>query len=473
MEPYDRSNVTCGILHFGVGRFHRAHEALYVDEILQKGDMRWGICGVFMLPSDSFIYEKMVEQSGVYTLIERDLSGVRVKSVRSIVELLNGHLNPASVFLKLSNPEIKIVTFTVTEAGYFFDPSSKRLDMTHPCIQHDLASPDTPKTLFGYLAKGLHSRRALGIKPFTVQSCDNIQGNGDMVRSLLLEYCSHAYPGLEEWISSQVTFPNSMVDRITPGPTAVEAEYVSNELHSNDAVPVTSESYRQWVIEDKYCNDRPDWSSVGVQLVQSVKPYEKVKVRLLNAGHSALGYAGHLAGFCRIDEVASNETFRTYLMAFFRDVSRTLTPPEDVDLDAYQRALVQRFANPAIEDQVLRICKDGSAKLPGFILPTLRELLEASAPCSCVTFVLAAYMTFVVKASLAGDSVTCLDDPEREKLVMLARSCDGSASAFFNESSIFGDLGGNAALMQAVQSMHDDISQHGVIDAIKNCCISG
>ncbi|CAE7691604.1 unnamed protein product, partial [Symbiodinium microadriaticum] len=251
-----------------------------------------------------------------------------------------------------------------------------------------------------------------------------------MVRSLLLEFCSCAYPGLVDWIASNVSFPNSMVDRITPAPSAAETAYVAEVLQSSDAVPVTCESYRQWVIE----------------MVQTVKPYEKVKVRLLNAGHSALGYAGYLAGFSRIDEAASDDAFRTYLLTFFREVALTLQPPEGMDISAYQQSLLQRFANPAIEDQILRICKDGSAKIPGFILPTLRELLESSSPCPCVSFVVAAYMAFVVKC---GDGTEPLDDPERMKLEVLGRSCnggEGAAATFLGEKSLFGDLAENAAL---------------------------
>jgi mannitol 2-dehydrogenase len=468
MASFDKSLVRTGIVHFGVGRFHRAHEALYLDEILKNGDLNWGVCGVFMLPSDKFVYEKMVEQNGVYTLIERDLNGVCTKQVHSIVEMLNGHLDPDSVFQKLLTPEVKIVTFTVTEAGYFFVPSSKTLDFSHSCIQHDIACPDKPKSLYGYLARGLYMRREKGMKPFTVQSCDNIQGNGDLVHALLIEFCSRAYPDLVNWIENNVAFPNSMVDRITPAPSAEELTYVQEQLNSTDCVPVTCESYRQWVIEDNYCNCRPDWASVGVQLVLSVKPYEKIKVRLLNAGHSALGYAGHLAGFACIDEVASDDTFQTYLMRFFSEVSNTLDPVAGVDLSTYQRTLLSRFSNPAIKDQILRICKDGSAKIPGFVLPTLRELIALSSAHTCVAFVIASYMAFL-QACVADSAL--LDDPERDRLLALMTACNGSAVMFLADVGLFCEVGENVELVGTVQKMFDSIVANGVVAAMKVICL--
>lgn len=467
MSSFDRNLVKTGIVHFGVGRFHRAHEALYLDEILSRGDLNWGVCGVFMLPSDKYVYDKMVEQNGVYTLIERDLNGVCTKQVNSIVELLNGHIDPDAVFQKLLNADVKIVTFTVTEAGYFFIPSSKTLDFAHSCIQNDISSPEKPKSLYGYLARGLNMRRERGMDPFTIQSCDNIQGNGDLVRNLLIEFCTQAYPDLVDWIKTKVTFPNSMVDRITPAPSAEELTYVQEHLQSTDCVPVTCESYRQWVIEDNYCNDRPDWASVGVQLVESVKPYEKIKVRLLNAGHSALGYAGHLAGFTYIDEVASDSTFQRYLLTFFGEVSNTLDPVVGVDIVAYQRTLLARFSNPAIKDQILRICKDGSAKIPGFIVPTLRELLAASSSHTSVAFVIASYMAFL-RACVANNAL--LDDPEKERLLTLMNSSGGSAGLFLADSGLFCEVGEKSELVAIVQTLYDSIVANGIIATIETIC---
>mmetsp|Transcript_10768 Transcript_10768/g.16370 ORF Transcript_10768/g.16370 Transcript_10768/m.16370 type:complete len:474 (+) Transcript_10768:52-1473(+) len=463
---FNRTEVKTGIVHFGVGRFHRAHEALYIQDLLSQGCLEWGICGVCMLPNDSYVFESLRAQDCKYTLIERDNSGVKVKQVQSIIEILNGYLNPEDVFKKLVCPEVKLVTITVTEAGYFFDPSTKRLDTSNVNIQNDISNHSKPRTLYGYLARGLSLRQQMqesdsSVKPFTIQSCDNIQGNGDLTRSLLLEFCQLAYPSLVSWIEANVAFPNSMVDRITPAPTDSEMTYVREELRSEDRVPVTSESYRQWVIEDNYCNDKPDWPLVGVQLVESVKPYEKIKVRLLNGGHMAVGYAGHLAGFSRVDEVSSDPLFQSYLRAFFSEVEKTLLPVEGVDIRSYQDTLVDRFANPAIEDQILRLCKDGSAKIPGFIVPTLSELCESSQPSKCVSAVVASYMRFLTIAC-DSDNSTPLDDPEAEKLRSVVSNANGHASAFLADRTVFGNIVENVKVVEEIQACYDQICENGI-----------
>lgn len=487
------------IVHIGVGRFHRAHEALYVNDLLEQqkkeppstsadSNIDWHICGVCILPFDKFIFDKLSNQKGKYHLIERSGTDEVVKEINSISEVLFGYEDPAAVFTKLQARSTKLVTFTVTEAGYFYDTSTQTLNEGSEHVQFDVSNPSTPHTLYGYLARGLHLRLKQGLAPFTVQSCDNIQGNGDLVKKLLLQFCTIAsYPEVAEWISSgAVAFPNSMVDRITPAASAAEATYVKDVLQLvDDEVPVTCESYRTWVVEDKYCNDRPDWTQVGVTLVDSVKPYEKIKVRLLNGGHSAIGYAGFLAGFSRIDQVASNEVFQRYLRAYFRQTSVTLTPVAGIDLPSYHDSLVSRFANPAIEDQVLRICKDGSAKIPGFILPTLAELVKEGYASHCVSFVVASWIRFlhciclpsssVVPSSSSSPDVVVafpadIDDPEKAHLREMIVAANGQVGAFlcaddkmFNFSVIAASF---PALVDEIQDLYDSICRTGVTETM-------
>lgn len=456
------NNVETGIVHFGIGRFHRAHEAVYVQELLSKGYNAWGLCGVCMLPYDKFIFESLNAQKGKYTLLEKDSKSETVKQIDSIKEVLYGHLDPKSVFDKLCSDKVKLITCTVTEAGYFFDPIRKNLLTNHEAIQHDFKNITKPKTLYGYLVHGIYLRHKAGLKPFTIQSCDNIQGNGTLLKRCLLEFCGVVYPSLTSYINENVTFPNSMVDRITPAATTHEVEYVQNTLGLSDLVPVTSEVYRQWVIEDNYCNDRPNWSEVGVQMTNSVKPYEKIKVRLLNGGHSALAYSGHLAGFVSVSEAATNEVFVGYLRKYFSQVQRTLLPVEGMDFLKYQESLLSRFGNTAIEDQLLRLCKDGSAKIPGFVLEALDELLRDNQPASCIAFLLASFIRFL---EIMVEKNEKIDDPEAEKLMRLVKSSNGAVSVFLSDN-LFGSLSNHTQFVSSVQDCYDDICTNGILNAM-------
>lgn len=479
-STYNRSNIRTGIVHFGIGRFHRAHEALYLDEILENGNNengdnengnnQWGICGICILPYDKLIYTYLLNQQGIYHVIERENNDhVHVKCIRSLIEIIYGYETPQNVFRKLVSSDVKLVTMTITEAGYFFDPSTKKLDVKNLSIQHDLQSHDTPQTIFGYLAHGILLRYEANLPPLTIQSCDNIQGNGDLLKSLLIEFCQIRYPELVDYITNEIAFPNSMVDRITPAASSNEIEYLTNNLQiTTDQIPVTAESYRQWVIEDNYCNERPPWETVGIQIVESVKPYEKIKVRLLNGGHIAIGYSGYLANYALVHEVSSDPLFQNYLRHFFSQANKTLVPVPGINISAYQEILIQRFSNPAIEDQVLRLCKDGSAKIPGFILATLQELLEQNLPSQCVSFVIASYMKFLdVTVANAGDTKPFIDDPLADRLIELITLANGSASIFLSDSTLFGSVNQFPQLIESVQSSYDLITSVGVQEAMK------
>lgn len=475
---YNRSNITTGIIHIGIGRFHRSHEALYINELLSLGYHQWGICGVCILPFDRYIYTTLKQQEGKYYLIEKNDNKEEVKHIESIIEVLYGYDDPNSVFEKLSSTNIKLVTFTVTEAGYFFDPTTKKLDLNNSNIQHDIQNPLTPHTLFGYLARGLYLRKEANIPPFTIQSCDNIQGNGDLVKSLLIEFCQQVYPDLIDYINNNVKFPNSMVDRITPAASPNELQYLQNTLNiHNDLIPVTSESFRQWVIEDDYCNERPPWELVGVQLTHDVKPYEKMKVRLLNAGHSSIGYSGYLAGYELIHNVASDLLFQKYLRLFFKQVTITLPSLPNINFNDYQEILIQRFSNPAIEDQVLRICKDGSAKITGFIIPTLIDILEtnnsnnSNHSFECLSFVIVCYYAFLNKL-VSQEQFNLIDDPKSDYLIQLIKNSNHSISSFISDSTIFGNLSNNSNLVNILQLQYQDINELGIRDAMIKLIVS-
>lgn len=322
--PYDRNKVSPGILHIGAGRFHRAHQALYCHELLRQGDYRWGISAAFILEMDRWIVEAMRQQSGVYTLLERDKAGDNPKLIGSIVEVIDGYSDPQDLIHRIADKNIKIITCTVTEAGYYFETASNRLNLDHSIIQSDAFTTDSPKSLYGYLALGLALRRMRKGGPVTIQSCDNIQGNGDALRAAFMDFLGawdiNTHNDLQEWVENSVTFPNSMVDRITPAAEPEEPKRAQEHFQCEDRLAVTCERYRQWVIEDRYCNECPEWSNVGVQVVDSVKPYEKIKIRLLNAGHSMIAYSGYLAGFKTIADIVNNHQFYDYLLRFFQEV---------------------------------------------------------------------------------------------------------------------------------------------------------
>jgi mannitol 2-dehydrogenase len=466
---FDRSQVQVGIVHIGAGRFHRAHEAVYCHELLEQGALQWGLSAAFILPSDKPAIDALRAQAGVYTLVERDLAGETPKVVGSIVEVLDGHNAPDALIARLSDPAVKVVTFTVTEAGYFFDPTTKALVLSHPAIDNDLNHPATPRSLYGFLAAGLAARRAAGLPPFTIQSCDNIQGNGDMMRQLFRTFLvardAQLGEDLAEWVAENVSFPNSMVDRITPAAEPEELDQALKLFGCEDQMPVTAERYRQWVIEDDFCNGRPPWDSVGAQFVASVKPFERIKIRLLNAGHSAIAYAGYLASFETIGDIVRDPNLCAFLQRFFRQVEPTLPQVEGIDLAAYQVKLIERFANPAIVDHCLRICKDGSAKIPEFLLPTIRELLDRGLPTDSLAFVLASYLAFLTNV-LEEQGSGAIDDPKREYLVELAQSAQGSMAVFLGGEALFGDLAKEEDFVAVSQGFYDCIQAEGIVKAL-------
>lgn len=467
--PFDRDATSIRVVHIGAGRFHRAHEAVYCHELLAQGDVNAGISAVYIMPTDRSAVAAMAAQSGLYTVVERDAKGEAAKVIGSIVEVLDGHADPAVVIHRLADPAVQVVTLTVTEAGYFFDPAHKTLRVDHPAVANDLAHPTQPKTLYGYLAAGLATRRAAGLAPVTIQSCDNIQGNGDLTRALFLAFLQardeQLGGDLAQWVSEHVTFPNSMVDRITPAADPNEIAYAREQFGCEDQLAVTSESYRQWVIEDNFCNGRPAWEKVGAQFVPSVKPFEQIKIRLLNAGHSAVAYAGYLAGFDTIGDIVGHPQFCDYLKRFFSQVEKTLPPVEGVDIAGYQAKLIERFTNPAIVDQSLRICKDGSARIPGFVTPTLLELLAKRLPVDSFAFLLASYFEFLIQ-QLEACGVAGIDDPERNTLARLVEQSQGSMAVFLADDALFGDVARYSEFVARAQMCFEKIQAEGVLKAL-------
>lgn len=420
VPKYDRSSIETGIVHVGIGGFHRAHQALYTDDLLHStSNKEWGICGVALLDFDKKIYQTLKEQDGLYTLIVKELDGTLTKRViGSIVDVMFAPENPKAVIDKMASPEVKIVTLTITEGGYNYNEATGKFNFENPTIQHDIQNPTTPKTIFGYLTQALKKRHQKGLKGFSIQSCDNIQGNGHIAQKMLLSYIKEAEPELLAWVQENVTFPNSMVDRITPATVEQDIESLMQSSGIIDSWPVVCEPFKQWVIEDDFVQGRPAWESVGAQFVNDVVPYEKMKLSLLNAGHSIVGILGALMGYDTIDQAVEDPVIGVFLRTYMdNEVTPVLSGLDGVDLESYKDSLLQRFGNKHIRDQVERICSQSSAKIPIFVLPTIKAQLENDGSYEYGAFLIAAWAIYSLGKDLKGKSINRIDVIEEDLFI--------------------------------------------------------
>src|SRR5919199_168778 len=311
IPKYDRHQITNGIVHIGVGGFHRAHQALYLDNYFhQKPGSDWGICGVGLLEFDKRMRDALQSQDCLYTLVERSPEGDSARIIGAITQYLFAPDNQQAAIDAMADPKCRIVTLTITEGGYYYVEGSGEFDVNHPTIQYDLQHPDAPIGVYGFLTAALDRRRQQGLVPFTVLSCDNLQGNGNIARKMLTAFAQMRDPELGRWIAENVAFPNCMVDRITPATTPSDIEMVVEQFGIEDAWPVVAEPFLQWVVEDNFCAGRPDWESVGVQMTNDVHPYEMMKIRLLNGSQLLIGYLGSLAGYTFVHEVMADPWIR-------------------------------------------------------------------------------------------------------------------------------------------------------------------
>ena len=470
VPAYDRASVKTGIVHVGIGGFHRSHEAFYTDQLLHDpSNSDWGICGVALLEFDTKIHQTLKDQNGLYTLIVKELDGTQTtKVIGSIVEYLYAPENTLAVIEKMASPEVKIISLTITEGGYNYNEATKEFDFNTPSIQHDLEHADAPKTIFGYLTQALKLRKERGLTGCTIQSCDNIQGNGHMTKRMLLSYVSKAVPELVEWIESHVSFPNAMVDRITPATAASDIINLKETTGVEDAWPVVCEPFKQWVIEDDFIEGRPAWETVGAQFVENVEPYEKMKLSLLNAGHSVLGILGALIGYDTIDESVSNIHIRTFLHNYMDiEVSPTLGDLEGINLKEYKASLLERFGNINIKDQIDRICSESSAKFPIFILPTVNAQLVEKGSVEFAAFVVAAWAIYSLGKDENGKDVV-IKDAMKSQLYDKAVASVMESTSFLTLESIFGKLQSSAVFKAAYTKAYEDITKNGVEQCVIN-----
>jgi mannitol 2-dehydrogenase len=466
VPTYDRSKLKTGIVHIGVGGFHRAHQAAYIHELLKTpGSEQWAICGVGLLEGNRGLRDILKKQDYLYTLTVRHPNGkVDNQVIGSMVDFLFAPEDKQAVINKLAHNDTKIASLTITEGGYNFNPTTGEFDHSNADIIHDINNPNDPITAFGYLTAALKLRKEQGLKAFTIQSCDNIQHNGNITRKMLLAFAAKQNKELCLWIEDNVAFPNAMVDRITPTSQKSDIDYVVSEYGVNDEWPITCEHFTQWVIEDSFSNGRPDWSLVGAQFVTDVTPYETMKIRLLNAGHSVLGLLGSLHGYSTIDETVSDPLFASYLRTFMDDeVTPNLQPLEGIDLDSYKETLIERFSNPNIKDGLPRICSESSAKLPKFIIATINENLLNSRDASLAVLVLATWCIYSDRGvNEKGDTLN-IQDAMHKELNVYAQKTSVDPSAFLKLTSLFGELKDNvifnAQYINAIKQLYKPNSQ--------------
>ncbi len=420
---YDRSTVRPGIAHIGVGAFHRAHLAVYVERALAKaaqGDTKnWGILGINLLDQDRPLAEALKAQDGLYSLTEMAPDGGRVSRViGAMVEYLYApDAGAAAVLARLADPAIRIVSLTITEGGYLIDDKG-RFKLEDPVVAHDLAHPDAPRGVFGFLVGALARRRKAGIQPFTVMSCDNLRHNGDQARRAVLAYAEARDPALAAWIASEVSFPNAMVDRITPATDAARRDSLNAMTGLDDRAPVVAEDFIQWVLEDKFRQGRPAWEGVGVQVVSDVTPYEEAKIRLLNGAHQMLSYPAFLSGHRDVDAALRDALFHDYLRDFLaQDSAVWLRSLPGMELEDYQRLLLERFGNRAIADRLDRLCLDGGSKIPGFLGATLDACLSNGRDARRIAFLLACYDRYIKVGKDDHGAAYPLREPNAMKLL--------------------------------------------------------
>ncbi|NRP23149.1 Mannitol 2-dehydrogenase [Ensifer adhaerens] len=440
VPSYDRADLKAGIVHFGVGNFHRAHQAVYLDDLFNAGhDHDWAIVGAGVLPSDEQMRAKLAAQDFLTTVVEQDNNRTGAHVTGAMIDYLKpGDI--AGIVATLADPAIRIVSLTITEGGYFIDPASGVFNPTHPDIVEDAQKPASPKTVFGLVVAGLKARRDRHIPPFTVMSCDNIPGNGEVTHAAVSGLARLFDPDFADWIDANVAFPNGMVDRITPATGAREIGIVATEYEIEDAWPVFCEEFKQWVLEDHFPQGRPALEKVGVQFVPDVAPYEHMKIRILNGGHAAIAYPAALLDIHFVHEAMEEPLIRAFLAKLERDEIIPVIPPvPNTDLGDYYKLIETRFSNPKIGDTIPRLAQDGSNRQPKFILPSTSDRLARGEDVVGLALVSALWCRYFAGTTDSGKAIV-FNDQNADRLQAAAAAAKEDPMAFLALSDIFGEV---------------------------------
>ncbi|MES3099969.1 mannitol dehydrogenase family protein [Sphingomonas faeni] len=410
---YDRSRVKRGVVHLGIGAFHRAHQAAVFEQALAAGDPRWGITGVSLRSAG--VRDQLAPQDGLYTLVVRDGEAERLQVIGAIMDILVAPEDPAAVVAALASADTHIVTLTITEKGYKLDRATGTLQAGDTDVAHDLASLAAPRTAPGFLVAALAARHAAGTGPLTILSCDNLPHNGTLLRDAVLAMAAAHDADLHDWIAATVTFPQTMVDRIVPATTPADIAALADTLGVEDHAMVKAEPFAQWVIEDRFAGERPDLAAFGVQLTEAVAPWEDAKLRLLNGAHSAIAYLGGLAGLDFVHEVVAQPEARAFVEALWDESATTLDPPAALDIAQYRAALMARFANPALQHRTRQIAMDGSQKLPQRLLAPIGDRRAKRQSADALSLAVAAWMRWQSGVTDTGETFA-IDDPIADRL---------------------------------------------------------
>lgn len=440
IPAYDRSSLKAGIVHFGVGNFHRAHQAIYLDDLFNTGsDHDWAIIGAGVLPSDEAMRAKLEAQDFLTTVVEQDNNKSAARVTAPMIDYLRPG-NAAATIAVLADPAIRIVSLTITEGGYFIDPASGVFNPRHPAIVADSQNPNDPKTVFGLIIAGLKARKDKGIVPFTVMSCDNIPGNGEVTHAAVSGLANLSDPAFAEWIEANVAFPSGMVDRITPATSPREVGIVADDYGIDDNWPVFCEEFKQWVLEDHFPAGRPALEKVGVQFVPDVGPYEHMKIRVLNGGHAAIAYPAALLDIHFVHEAMEDKTVCAFLAKLEQDEIIPVIPPvPNTDLNAYFKKVESRLFNPKIADTIPRLAQDGSNRQPKFILPTTADRLRRGEDVVGLALVSALWCRYFAGTSDSGTPIA-FNDASADRLHAAAIKAKDDPQAFLALSDIFGDV---------------------------------
>ncbi|GMQ37849.1 fructuronate reductase [Enterobacter asburiae] len=465
---YDRAQLRSRIVHFGFGAFHRAHQALLTNRVLNEKGGDWGICEISLFSGD-VLMSQLRAQDHLFTVLEKGAEGNEAIIVGAVHECLNAKLDSLPAIIeKFCEPQVAIVSLTITEKGYCIDPATGKLDLHNARIIHDLENPSEPHSAPGILVEALHRRRERGLPAFTVLSCDNIPDNGHVVKNAVLGMAQKRSAALSEWIDSHVSFPGTMVDRIVPAATDASLAEITDALGVEDPCGISCEPFIQWVVEDNFVAGRPEWEVAGVQMVQDVLPWEQMKLRMLNGSHSFLAYLGYLAGYAHINECMEDAAFREAARRLMLDEQAPTLRIKDVDLTAYADSLLERFANPALQHRTWQIAMDGSQKLPQRMLDGIRVHLERKTPWPLLALGVAGWIRYVSGTDDRGNAID-VRDPLSDKIrTMVNASSDAErVNALLGLSEIFGhDLAQNSAFVEAVSQAYQRITRHGARQAV-------
>ena len=468
---YNREQVKPGILHIGVGNFHRAHEEYYTNLLLENpGQQHWGICGAMLLPSDEPLYKALTKQANEYTLTVCGRDGKdQAYRIGSLVELIWGIENPEAVISKIADKNIRLITLTITEGGYNIEKATGEFMLDDENIKHDLQHPQSPKTTFGFIAEGLRRRKAAGNGPVTILSCDNLQHNGNTARKAFTSFIEAQDAELAAWVAQNVTFPNSMVDRITPATRPDDIARLNAKNGTSDEAPVYCEDFIQWVIEDDFIAGRPAWERVGTEFTDDVTAYENMKLSLLNASHTLLSYPSFLSGYRKVDDAMHDERIARFVRTFMDvDITPYVPAPGNTDLELYKQTLIERFGNRSVSDQIARLCFDGISKFPVYVMPNLIKMIRDHADLTRLAYLFAAYRHYLkYKTDDNGETFEVAEPwmtPEDEALINSNDPLDFLALSPFQST----DLKAADEFVHLYLQMVDAIKEKGAMPVLES-----